>query len=126
MNWADIDLHPDQRKLRQFAAILAAIAIVFSIIDPLWAIVAVYGLLSLAAPRLAYPAYVILTVATFPIGWAVSRVMLAVLFYVVLTPIAIVHRLRRRDVLRIRRPDAATYWEAVEGDRDPVSYLRQF
>jgi hypothetical protein len=125
MNWDDIDLHPDRRKLRQFAALLTAIAIAFTLIDPLWAVVAAYGLLSLAVPRLVYPLYVVLTVATFPIGWAVSRVMLAILFYLVMTPIAIVHRLRRRDVLRISRPDAATYWEPVEGDRDAASYLRQ-
>lgn len=126
MNWNDIDLHPDRRKLRQFAALLAAIAIVFVLVDPLWAIVAAYGLLSLALPRLAYPVYIVLTVVTFPIGWVVSRVMLAILFYVVLTPIALVQRLLRRDVLRIRRPDEGSYWEEVERERDPASYLRQF
>ena len=126
MNWNDVDLHPDRRKLRQFAALLAAIAILFVLVDPLWAIVAVYGILSLAFPRLAYPVYAVLTIVTFPIGWIVSRVMLAILFYVVLTPIALVQRLLRRDVLRIRRPDERSYWEAVESERDPASYLRQF
>jgi predicted membrane metal-binding protein len=126
MNWSDVDLRPDRKKLRQFAALLATIAIVLSVIDPLWAIVAVYGLLSLALPRLAYPVYAVLTVATFPIGWVVSRVMLALLFYVVLAPIALAQRLLRRDVLRLRRREDHSYWERVETDRDPASYLRQF
>jgi len=126
MNWADVDLRPTDRKLRQFSGLLAAITIVLAVFDPLWGIVAIYGLVSLAVPRLAFPVYAILTVATFPIGWIVSRIMLAALFYVVLTPIAIVQRLVRRDVLGLRKPETQSYWEDVESGRDPASYLRQF
>lgn len=126
MNWADVDLHPSDRKLRQFAGLLAAITIVLAVVDPLWTIVAIYALLSLAVPRLAYPVYVVLTIATFPIGWVVSRVMVALLFYLVLTPIAIVQRIFRRDVLRLRKPQTDSYWEDAERRPDPASYLRQF
>ncbi len=126
MNWTDIDFHPDRRKLRQFAALLTSITVLLALVNRLWAIVAVYGALSLAVPPLAYPVYAVLTVATFPIGWVVSRVLLAILFYVVMTPIALVQRLFGRDVLRIRRSDAESYWEKVEGEGDPASYLRQF
>jgi hypothetical protein len=127
MNWADVDLHPDRRKLRQFAALLFVIALLFAIFSkPIWAAVAAYALLSVVVPRLAYPVYFVLTVVTFPIGWIVARVMLAIIFYVVITPIALVQRLLRRDALRLRRSDAASYWENVEGKRDPASYLRQF
>jgi hypothetical protein len=126
MNWADVDLRPTDRKLRQFSGILAAIAIVLAIFDPLWGIVVIYGLVSLAVPKLAFPVYAILTVATFPIGWIVSRVMLAALFYIVLTPIAIFQRLVRRDALRLSKPETESYWEDVETRRDPASYLRQF
>jgi hypothetical protein len=126
MNWNDIDLHPDRRKLRQFAGLLTAITIVLVLFDPLWAIVAIYGAVSLAIPKVAYPVYIVLTIATFPIGWIVSRAMLAILFYLVLTPIALVQRLFRRDVLRLRRSGEPSYWETVEPERDPASYLRQF
>lgn len=126
MNWADVDLHPSDRKLRQFAGLLAAITIVLAVLDPLWTIVAIYALLSVAVPRLAYPVYVVLTIATFPIGWVVSRVMVALLFYLVLTPIAIVQRIFRRDVLRLRKPQTDSYWEDAERRPDPASYLRQF
>jgi len=127
MNWNDIDLHPERRKLRQFAAILGGVALLLAIFKArVWALVAAYGFLSVIVPQFAYPAYVALTIVTFPIGWIVSRVMLALLYYGVLTPIGLVQRLFRRDVLRIRRSNAESYWETVEPERDPASYLRQF
>jgi hypothetical protein len=127
MNWTDVDLHPDDRKLRQFAAILFVIALLFAIFSkPIWTVVVAYAVLSVIVPRVAYPAYVVLTVITFPVGWIVSRVMLAILFYVVITPIGLVQRLFRRDPLRIGRAGSASYWEDIEGDREPASYLRQF
>jgi len=127
MNWADVDLHPDRTKLRQFAALLSAIALLFAVFsNPIWAAVAAYALLSVIVPRAAYPAYIVLTVITFPIGWVVSRAMFAIVFYVVMTPIALVQRVLRRDALRIRRRETTSYWEKAEGDRDPASYLRQF
>ena len=127
MDWTDVDLHPDGRKLRQFAAILFVIALLFAVFSkPIWAVVVAYAVLSFIVTPIAYPAYVVLTVATFPIGWIVSRAMLAILFYAVITPIGLVQRLLRRDPLRIRRSDAASYWEDAERDEDPASYLRQF
>ena len=127
MNWADIDVHPDRRKLRQFAALLTAIGILFAAFArPAWIFVAVYGALSILVPRIAYPAYVALTVATFPIGWGVSRLLLGIVFYAVIMPIGLVQRLIRRDALHLREHDAPTYWRKAEASSDPASYLRQF
>lgn len=62
-----------------------------------------------------------------PIGMVVSRIALALVYYLVFTPVALVFKLIGRDALA-RRFDrnAKTYWEPYQPDRGPERYLRQF
>ena len=63
---------------------------------------------------------------TYPIGWVVSHVVLAVLFLGVFTPVAVLFRLIGRDALARRRPpDRATYWLPMPAPDDVRSYFRQ-
>ena len=70
--------------------------------------------------------YLGLSYATYPIGFVVSSLVLAGLYYLVLTPIGLILRLCRYDPLH-RRFDsrASTYWHPRPGPRDPASYFRQ-
>jgi Saxitoxin biosynthesis operon protein SxtJ len=71
--------------------------------------------------------YLSATVLAFPIGWAVSQLVLALMFYLVLTPIALVLRWRGRDPLRRRlEPDRRTYWQKKSPTTDSRRYLRQY
>ena len=66
-------------------------------------------------------------VLAFPIGWTVSLLLLALVYYAVFTPIAVVFRLIGRDALVLRRqPDAASYWREHEAPADVRRYFRQF
>jgi hypothetical protein len=66
-------------------------------------------------------------IVAFPIGWAVSHIMLAALFYGLFTPVALVFRTIGRDALRLRRDGAAaTYWREKKVSGDVRDYLRQF
>lgn len=65
--------------------------------------------------------------AVEPIGWLVSRVVLAVVYFLVITPIGVVRRLRGHDPLSLRpAPGATSYWIARNDRTDPASYFRQF
>ena len=55
------------------------------------------GVAGLLLPWTIRPLFVGLMVLTAPIGWAVSQVFLAVVFFGVFTPIAMVFRLLGRD-----------------------------
>ena len=67
------------------------------------------------------------TALFFPVGWVLSHVLLAAIYYLVLTPIALVMRLFGRDPLHRRfDPTADTYWVAYRGDRSLKRYFRQF
>ena len=65
--------------------------------------------------------------AAFPIGWTVSYLLLAAIFFLVLTPIGLVMRLFGRDpMLRALDRSAKTYWVPHNPGADPRRYFKQF
>jgi hypothetical protein len=83
------------------------------------------GVLGMIRPGLFRPIFVGAMMATFPIGWLVSRVVLAGLFYGLFTPLGLLFRLRGRDVLERRRPNRDSYWVPKETPADVRAYFRQ-
>jgi hypothetical protein len=73
------------------------------------------------------PLYLSLVLITFPIGLVVSYLVVVVLFFGVITPVAIVFRLMGRDALH-RRIDrhASTYWTQREITAQTERYFRQY
>ena len=64
--------------------------------------------------------------ATFPIGFVVSHVILAAVFYLVVTPIGLLMRLVGNDPMHRRWDRAAkTYWVEHDPHRNPARYFRQ-
>jgi hypothetical protein len=93
----------------------------------IWAAAGVALGLFVAVPRLRRPMYLAWMYAAFPIGWTVSHVVLALVFYVVFTPLGMVMRLTGRDPLQRGRAVAdQTYWVRRCPAREPASYFRQF
>jgi hypothetical protein len=66
-------------------------------------------------------------VLAFPIGWTISQLIVALLYYGLFTPIGIVFRLIGRDPLhRTHRPGIPTYWSPKMTATDPKRYFQQF
>jgi hypothetical protein len=87
----------------------------------------VFGVPGLVKPQTIRWLFVALLTIAFPIGWVVSQLMLALMFYLVLTPIALVFRLRGRDVLQRRpAPGRSTFWLPKRMPTDVRSYFRQY
>lgn len=92
-----------------------------------WALAAWSLAGALAAPAALRPLYVGLTAISLPIGFVVSHVLMAVVFYGLLTPIALFFRMIGRDALQRRLdPSAATYWQTRRMRQEPAQYFRQF
>tara|TARA_R110002072_G_scaffold206029_1_gene363816 strand:- start:27204 stop:27629 length:426 start_codon:yes stop_codon:yes gene_type:complete len=71
--------------------------------------------------------FVALSVAFVPIGFVISHVLMAVVYYLVLTPIALVFRVMGRDVIGKKLDkDAKTYWHERSGDRPAASYFKLY
>ena len=71
--------------------------------------------------------FVVLMVVALPIGFVLSHVLMAAIYYLVITPIALVFRLMGRDVMG-RRPDpnAQSYWHDRGPPRSPASYFKLY
>lgn len=60
-------------------------------------------------------------------GKVVSPIVLGVLFFLVITPVALVMRLVGRDALKIRKQSVNTYWvDRAPPGPDPESFKEQF
>jgi hypothetical protein len=79
----------------------------------------------LARPRVIRPLYVGLSRATLPIGWVVSHVLLAVIYFGIITPVGLLVRAFRDPLERALEPGARSYWVPRE-QAQPNRYFRQF
>lgn len=138
MQWSDISFQPARNTLRQFAGMwlvffLALAAVQYWVKDRPTEAMALAGLavtigpLGLIRPHAIRLIYVGWMVAVFPIGWTVSKIVMAVIYYGVFTPVAVIFRLIGRDVLHLRRqPAADTYWLSKPQAAGVTQYFRQF
>ncbi len=139
MAMIEIDRNPGQSTLRWFGLLmLLFFGLVGGVIFfktralmtapvVLWSLGALLCALYYAVPGLRRPLYLGWMYAALPIGWVVSHLVLAVIYYLVLTPIGLAMRLFGWDPMA-RRPDpeASSYWVAHEPAADRARYFRQF
>jgi hypothetical protein len=138
MKWSDIPFDPNRKVLRQFAALWLVFFLALGANQYWWqgrprlglalAVVAVLlGLPGLAWPTLLRRVFVAAMVLAFPIGWGVSLLLLAIVYFLVLTPVALFFRLRGRDWLGRRpAPDRKSFWEPKQTPLEVRSYFRQY
>jgi Saxitoxin biosynthesis operon protein SxtJ len=137
VQWSEVVKPPPEKMLRQFAGLFLVVFLGLSgwrawrgQADQ-WAValavlavgVGVLGLVRPSAVRFIFTAWMMIA---FPIGWTVSRVALAIVFYAVITPVALFFRVIRRDELRLRKADGrASYWRPKPGPENVREYFRQ-
>ncbi len=130
-----LQLNPTKRNLRQFAGGWIVVFAVASIRQfahghkaggDILVAICLIGLAGLIWPLLVKHLFIGATIVTFPIGWVVSQLMLGIMFYIVLTPIALIFRWRMRDPLQLRKNDKSSYWKTRDDPPRPERYLKQF
>jgi hypothetical protein len=79
-------------------------------------------------PNFLKPAYILWMRLAFILGWINTRLILIIMFYLVLTPISIVIKLLRIDLLDRRiNKDKNSYWHKKENKVfNALDYERQF
>lgn len=134
----EINWRPSRRDLRWFSALqlvfflgvaylLANRAGATTTAGAVAAVSSVVAIVGLIVPRLVFPLYIVWMTAAFPIGWVMSHVLFAAVYYLVLTPLGLALRLAGKDLLeeKIDR-DTKTYWK----ERDPAPkaerYFKQY
>lgn len=139
MRLVELRTNPSDRELAWFGLLLLAfagflgglgwLAGAFTVSRAVWAVGIALAAVYYAVPRVRRPVWGGWMRAAYPIGWTVSHVLLAMIYYGLLTPIGLLMRLAGYDPMR-RALDrtATTYWtERVRTDADDVvRYFRQF
>jgi Saxitoxin biosynthesis operon protein SxtJ len=134
----DLNFNPTKKELRTFGlCALAFLALVGWVVFrrsgsiPLGAAVAGVGIvtaaLALMAPKSLRPVWIVLMVVNYPIGWVVTHVVVAVIFYLVVTPVGVIMRLSGRDPMERAFDRAAkSYWKPRRSDPGSDRYFRQY
>jgi len=145
----NVNLSPERSVLRQFAwfgvvglpvfaAFVVKMATGMQWGDPaLWGhlavlVVAAVAVLAVIAFELGVDAlsralFVALSVVAIPVGFVISHVLIAGVYYLVLTPIGLALRLTGRDMLgRKLDRQATSYWHHRDGDRPASSYFKLY
>lgn len=94
----------------------------------IWAVGIALALLvvSFAIPRLLAPANGLWIRFGFLLGRIMNPIIMGVLFFIVLSPVAVVMRLSGKDILSLKQNRGAkTYW-IVRNDEEPPSMSNQF
>lgn len=134
----EIRRNPSRRELRFFAAL---------VFPAFWTVVALLVLFRAGLPRVAIAigaAAVVISIgglispvfmrwiylgmiyATYPIGFVISHILLAIVYYLVITPIGLALALAGKDPMNRKfEANRETYWLDKEGTADVDSYFRQ-
>jgi hypothetical protein len=138
MSAVERNTRPGRTDLKWFGPILAVLFVIVGLIamfrfdapgvaKVVWAVGVPFVVAYFAVPALRIPIYVGYMTLVFPLGWLVSHVVLAVLFFLIVTPTALVLRIVRYDPLKRRwERQATSYWTDHRTGGDVSRYLRQF
>ena len=125
------------RTLRQFALICLVIFTALAASEYIWykrqgpalifaGLAALLGVAGLVWPQGIRPVFVSAMIVTMPVGWVMSRVLLAILYFLFFTPLGLLFKLIGRDALNRHSISKQTsYWEPKRRPTDIRSYLRQ-
>jgi ABC-type uncharacterized transport system permease subunit len=135
----EINTNPARKELRQFAAIWFPLfcagvgALLFWKVEAVrwavgvWIAGGALGVTGWIVPALIKPIFVGLQYATYPISWVVSHVLLAVVYYLMVTPLGLVMGVFGHDPMARRKGmTERTYWREREPERDEESYFRRY
>ena len=134
----EIKQRPSDREMRWFGLVplgffglIGALVLTLAetVIVPaiLWSIGVGLGVLYYALPPFRLPLYRGWIKTVSPIGWTISYLSLALVYYLMITPIGVVARLRGQDSMQRRFDrEAQTYWIKRRSPDDVARYVRQF
>ena len=139
MSLVEINWHPSRKELRTFAiiALIATILVAlllyrFKGLGFPWAVAiisfgAVILLSSFISLRFTRIIYLGLVLVTLPIGLLISFLLLAIFYFGILIPVALIFRLIGRDTLHRKfDPDAESYWITHRKPDNLDRYYNQF
>jgi hypothetical protein len=94
---------------------------------PMISIAGAFVLAAAAAPRMLGFIYGPWMIFSFVLGWLVTRVLLTLVFFFVVTPIGLLQRLFGQSAIEVAlRTDATSYWHSRTARPTTEDYEKQF
>ena len=83
--------------------------------------------LGIILPVLLKPAYLVWMTFAVILGWVMTRVILSIVFYLIMTPIGLISRLLGEDFLALKRKDSNSHWNYRDSSKElNQDYEKQF
>lgn len=139
MALVSLNLKPSEKQLKDFAFVALImfnlVGLVLFSLDKIsghayWAF-AIVGILIYALGRISIklikPIFLLITILTFPIGWFVNHLVMALFYYGIISGVGLIFRVLKRDPLcRKFDSNTDTYWIPATKERPAKDYFRQF
>lgn len=143
MGFVKLNWKPNKKELRQFGAIFMGGFLLLGAAKYLWpferlitrdpslgvwlmAIGLVVGAIGLTGTRLALPFYWAWLGVAYVLGNIMSRIIIALIYFLVFTPMRILGNLLGRDRLQLKKPQTDSYWLDISLPKETEKYERQF
>ena len=143
MSLVKLNWKPSPKELRQFGAIFGSGFLLIGLVKYFWIwnwlferneklglifilIGIVGGAIGLTGTKLALPLYWVWIGIAFVLGNIMSRVVITLIYYGVVTPMSFVARLLGRDKLQLKKRAVQSYWQDISLPHEPEKYERQF
>lgn len=123
------NFNPTPRELRLFSLVLLIPAAVlhFYFHCSIWAVIlAGYTGICLVVPTVARPLHHLLLLLTWPLGYCLGHILIAMIYYLLLTPLALVFKLLGKTPLALQYPPQASSNFSPLEKSPPTSYYNPF
>ena len=143
MPFVQLNWKPNPKEIRQFGAIFLGGFVLIGLIKLLWpwtwlfsrnetvgiifvVVGVIVGGIGLTGTKAAMPFYWAWLAIAFVMGNVMSRVIITVIYYLVITPLGFLSSLAGRDKLQLKKRDTETYWSDISLPKEIEKYERQF
>jgi len=136
MTLHDIKWNPDENDLKKFGQVFFVGFLVAGCAcfikgwnkAALFCIIAglVVVLLGAVSVKLVLPVYFAWMGLAYVTGSIVSNIIFILVYFGIITPVALIMRAMKRDVLKLRPPKTNTYWDEIPIRDDASRHERQF
>lgn len=136
MQWSDVRRPVSEKTLQQFGYLLSVLVLGLAA-QQSWShgitwrslvigsLAVCIALTAWSRPQLFRAIYSTWMIVVFPLGWVVSRVVLAAIYFGIMTPVGFILRRRGHDPLSLKAEKQGTFWRKRREDTEPSRYLRQ-
>lgn len=145
MSWIDEvrtgvkNLDLSSKSIRHFSLLISAVAVVAAILM-VWkgsvktnsfyliGFAIIFAIVGSLLPAIIRPIYKVWMGFAFSLGWIMTRILLSLIFYIIITPIGLILRLMGKDFLNIRaHKQVDSYWiKRSEQKTDAEQYKHLF